>query len=102
MSYDGEKCPICAKEFTEDDDVVVCPICGTPHHRSCYLNNKDCANVGLHASGYIYEKSALIHRATNILLFFAQTVARKIRETSLPAQAVEQDFILKNKQSHQK
>ncbi|MEG1835693.1 MAG: RING finger protein [Oscillospiraceae bacterium] len=59
MSYDGEKCPICAKEFTEDDDVVVCPICGTPHHRSCYLNNKDCANVGLHASGYIYEKSAL-------------------------------------------
>ena len=30
MKYKGEKCAACGKEFTEDDDVVVCPECGSP------------------------------------------------------------------------
>lgn len=58
MRYTGEICPVCKNTFTEDDDVVVCPDCGTPHHRKCYLKNKDCANTHLHASGFAWTPAA--------------------------------------------
>lgn len=57
MRYTGETCPICGAVFSEDDDVVVCPDCGTPHHRKCYLNNKDCANAALHTGGFTWTPS---------------------------------------------
>lgn len=28
MDYKGIKCPVCDKPFTENDDIVVCPVCG--------------------------------------------------------------------------
>ena len=31
MRYTGETCPVCNQVFQEDDDIVVCPDCGTPH-----------------------------------------------------------------------
>jgi uncharacterized Zn finger protein (UPF0148 family) len=43
-----EQCPVCGNTFTETDDVVVCPDCGTPHHRSCYCESGKCANSLLH------------------------------------------------------
>ncbi len=58
MRYTGETCPVCHAVFTEDDDIVVCPDCGTPHHRKCYLKNKDCANTALHTSGFTWTPSA--------------------------------------------
>ncbi len=36
MDYTGKKCPICSEKFKADDDIVVCPKCGAPYHRSCY------------------------------------------------------------------
>lgn len=48
-------CPICGKEFDENDDIVVCPICGTPHHRECYAQNGGCANVGWHSENKTYN-----------------------------------------------
>ncbi len=33
---EGQSCPVCKKRFQKEDDVVVCPVCGAPHHRSCY------------------------------------------------------------------
>lgn len=57
MRYTGQTCPICHAVFAEDDDVVVCPECGTPHHRKCYLNNKDCANAALHTGGFTWTPS---------------------------------------------
>lgn len=50
MDYKKYICPVCKAPFTEDDDVVVCPECGTPHHRSCWLENGRCANEGLHGN----------------------------------------------------
>ena len=50
MLYTGHKCMICGKEFTEDDDVVVCVDCGTPYHRACY-KQQGCVNTELHESG---------------------------------------------------
>lgn len=39
--FDGKLCPVCLKRFQENDDIVVCPVCGTPHHRECYSNKCD-------------------------------------------------------------
>ncbi len=49
--YEGIHCPICDKEFTDSDDIVVCPECGAPHHRECYLKNGACAFAEKHGSG---------------------------------------------------
>jgi len=50
MKYSNYKCPVCNNQFTEDDDVVVCPECGTPHHRECYIQNENCANADKHGT----------------------------------------------------
>ena len=55
MDYIGKKCPVCDKYFHADDDVVVCPECGTPHHRDCYDLTGHCSNESLHAQGYDYQ-----------------------------------------------
>lgn len=39
----GKTCPVCKKTFVESDDIVVCPECGAPHHRSCYASVGRCA-----------------------------------------------------------
>ena len=45
--YEGLSCPVCTKAFVPDEDIVVCPQCGLPHHRAgwksigkCYADNK--------------------------------------------------------------
>lgn len=58
MRYTGENCPYCGNEFAEQDDVVVCPDCGTPHHRVCWFAHGECAAAGKHAEGYVWKKSA--------------------------------------------
>lgn len=49
--YSGKKCVICDNTFTDNDDIVVCPDCGTPYHRNCYEAAGRCVADGLHASG---------------------------------------------------
>lgn len=58
MRYTGESCPYCGNEFAEQDDVVVCPDCGTPHHRVCWFAHGECAAAEKHAEGYVWKKSA--------------------------------------------
>lgn len=48
MKYEGVSCPICNGVFDKDADVVVCPECGTPAHRTCYEKNGGCANASKH------------------------------------------------------
>lgn len=50
----NEKCPVCNNNFAPEDDVVVCPKCGTPHHRDCYQSLGHCANSDKHSSGFEY------------------------------------------------
>ncbi len=40
--YEGYTCPVCGKPFSADDDVVVCPDCGAPHHRVCWKREGRC------------------------------------------------------------
>ncbi len=55
MYYLNAACPVCGQAFTENDDVVVCPVCGTPHHRDCYQHLGHCFNETLHSQGYEWE-----------------------------------------------
>lgn len=48
MEFTKYSCPLCGQAFKDTDDVVVCPDCGTPHHRECWFNNGKCANFERH------------------------------------------------------
>ena len=50
-NYTGVKCEYCHKAFTESDDIVVCPQCGSPYHRECYETAGECINHELHEKG---------------------------------------------------
>lgn len=51
---ENDKCPVCDKIFAQDDDIVICPVCGTPHHRECYNGLGHCVNKGKHGEGFVY------------------------------------------------
>lgn len=57
MNYTGKHCFSCSEAFTDDDDVVVCPDCGTPYHRDCYKQNGQCINHELHESGKSWQEA---------------------------------------------
>ena len=55
--YEGVKCPVCNGYLFEDaDDIVVCPICGAPHHRACYQSIGHCSLEELHGTDKQYDK----------------------------------------------
>ena len=62
--YSQEKCPVCENEFTNDDDIVVCPLCGTPHHRECYKKNGECGNYDKHNEGFCWTPTEKTVSAT--------------------------------------
>jgi hypothetical protein len=45
-SFIGMICPYCSAELTTADEIVVCSLCGIPHHRKCWEDNKGCAAYG--------------------------------------------------------
>lgn len=51
LSYTGIECPVCEKEFKDNDDIVVCPKCGAPYHRHCYAEKGECIFGELHEKG---------------------------------------------------
>lgn len=53
--FENKICPICRAPFGEKSDIVVCPQCGTPHHRVCYMVKNRCAFEDKHAEGYVWK-----------------------------------------------
>jgi len=53
--FTDKLCPVCRARFTDNDDVVVCPECGTPHHRACYKEIGTCAVERFHADGFVWN-----------------------------------------------
>lgn len=53
--HENEKCPVCDKLFTPEDDIVICHKCGTPHHRECYNRLGHCANADKHGEDFSYK-----------------------------------------------
>ncbi len=48
-------CPVCRIPFKDEDDVVVCPECGTPHHRACYKETGNCGLEKFHVEGFAWN-----------------------------------------------
>ena len=59
MNYTNRACRSCGEKFKEDDDIVVCPECATPHHRECWKANGQCANAALHGTDYVWTNEKL-------------------------------------------
>lgn len=59
MRYEGINCEKCGLEFGPEDDVVVCPICGAPHHRACWMESNVCAHATEHDAGYQWLMPAM-------------------------------------------
>ena len=53
--YENIPCPICKKPLGKDEDIVVCPECGAPYHRACYMDTGHCIFPELHASGKAWK-----------------------------------------------
>ncbi len=87
--FENDICPVCQKAFEAGDDIVVCPECGTPHHRECYNQLGRCANSALHAEGFVFKRAAsekaenekAEEQGANIPPFFASLMADAERQS---------------------
>lgn len=57
FDYTGCECKSCGKKFTAEDDIVVCPECGTPYHRECWKKEGKCINTELHESHQSWKET---------------------------------------------
>lgn len=73
MKYNGNICNGCGLPFTDEDDVVVCPECGTPQHRECYEKENKCVCAHLHAEGYTWQ--GIVHKEAPLPEVKRETVA---------------------------
>ena len=55
MNYENLPCPVCGRHMHQEDDIVVCPDCGTPQHRECWMEEGHCANASLHSEGFVWS-----------------------------------------------
>lgn len=53
--YTAMPCAHCNNTFKDGDDVVVCPVCGAPHHRDCYREVGHCALQEKHGDGFVWQ-----------------------------------------------
>lgn len=58
MKYVNSVCDGCGLFLREDDDIVVCPECGTPQHRECYKKNHRCVNNHKHSEGFEWNSGS--------------------------------------------
>ncbi len=59
MDFKNQRCDGCSRRFTGDDDIVFCPVCGTPQHRACYEAHGHCVNEDKHDSGFVWQPEEL-------------------------------------------
>ena len=58
MDIRSGKCSACGRQFTDGDEIVVCPECGAPYHRACYEKAGKCVFSERHGKGFAYEAPA--------------------------------------------
>ena len=58
--YSGIPCADCGVPFIENSDVVVCPVCGAPHHRDCYAKTGRCKFFSRHAPDFLWQPQPLV------------------------------------------
>ncbi|MCD7785335.1 MAG: DUF2628 domain-containing protein [Oscillospiraceae bacterium] len=63
--YVGQPCSSCGRILTKTDDIVVCPECGSPYHRDCYISEGRCTNTHLHETGESWQPTVDNSQAEN-------------------------------------
>ena len=63
--YTGNHCPVCEQEFTDNDDIVVCPDCGTPSPRVMSHTSFVLKGGGWYVSDYGYRKGIKDENSTS-------------------------------------
>ena len=56
LYYEGLTCPVCHQAFTDHEDIVVCPQCGLPHHRSCWAIEGHCSEEHNHNTEHQWSR----------------------------------------------
>lgn len=54
---ESKTCAFCHGILFEEDDVVVCPDCGAPHHRECWQKAGKCAFWEVHGTDLQYDRA---------------------------------------------
>jgi hypothetical protein len=66
--FTGCECPVCHQLIRPDDDLVVCPDCGAPYHRSCYEKVGRCVYAARHGADFEWtpphKPAAAVHVCT--------------------------------------
>ena len=68
FNYNGEVCPYCGRQFEDGDDIVVCPDCGAPHHRSCFAEHGMCAHAAEHGD-YEWKPTQVIEEKNDDMIY---------------------------------
>ena len=63
--YEGLSCPVCQNTFTPNEDIVVCPQCGLPHHRACWKSIGECYATAKHGTAQQWSRDAAEQQSTS-------------------------------------
>lgn len=53
---ENKQCQICKGYLFDEDDIVICPVCGAPHHRDCWNSVGHCGVEADHGTERQYDK----------------------------------------------
>ena len=60
--YVGKPCNKCGKMLYENDEVIICPACGKPHHVNCWIADQGCATDGCTEQNPLIKKQNEINQ----------------------------------------
>ncbi len=54
----NQTCPYCQTKIKQGADLIVCPECGTPHHKECWSENRGCTTFGCKENYDVKKKAS--------------------------------------------
>lgn len=82
--YIGQKCISCKEVLKKDDDIVICPDCGSPYHRECYKSEGKCINTLLHEKGEEWEPEVTHRVHTPVSPIVGEIATAPITDVNTP------------------